>query len=490
MVWALSVSEESLGTRMGRTIYTNQRGRVDGPMSRGGSSGKSHRVGRLRLSNAAVEPAARFHDGSSQEAPLSDIEPVTHPEPGVWTDLAGDAELEAQPRGREPFALAVKANIAVRGFRRSAGCRGLDLVPQDADAPVVAALREAGAVVVGMTNMHELAFGITSNNSAFGPVRNPLDPERAAGGSSGGSAAAVAQGDVPVALGTDTGGSVTIPASLCGVVGFRPSTGRWPGAGVVGLSWTRDTPGVFTRTVGMAERVDHAVTGAGESERIERRPRLGIPAELVDDLDPATREAFTEALSRCGTAIETVEVEMGSILELTRAAEMPIVLWESRRLLADVAARALGLAPEAAFEHLMESVLSPDVHGILEASVSHPVEAVEYALAQSRVVQSREHYAAMLVTHDLDGLIFPGTPSPAPILGQDDVVQHLGEEISTFELYTRNAGPGTILGVPMLTLPVPVPADGLPVGITLQGQRLGDRRILALGRDIEALLQA
>lgn len=421
---------------------------------------------------------------------MSDIEPVAHPEPGVWTEVAGAAQLEAQPRGHAPFALAVKANIAVRSFRRSAGCRSLDLDPQEADAPVVAALREAGAVVVGMTNMHELAFGITSNNTAFGPVRNPVDPERAAGGSSGGSAAAVARGDVSVALGTDTGGSVTIPASLCGVVGFRPSTGRWPGGGLVGLSWTRDTPGVLTRTVELAERMDSAVTGAGGSERPERRPRLGIPTELVEGLDPATREAFSEALSRCGTVIETVEVELGSVLELTHAAEMPIVLWESRRLLADVAAKAFGLAPDAAFEHLRESVLSPDVQGILEASVSHPVQSGEYALAQSQVVQSREQYAALLATHDLDGLIFPGTPSPAPLRGQDDVVQHLGEEISTFELYTRNTGPGTILGVPMLTVPGPVPDGGLPVGITVQGPRFGDRRILALGRHLAALLQA
>ena len=135
-------------------------------------------------------------------------------------------------------------------------------------AVVVAALREAGAVVAGITNMHELAFGITSNNAVFGPVRNPADPTRAAGGSSGGSAAAVARGDVPVALGTDTGGSVTIPASLCGVVGFRPSTGRWPAAAAAGAARTRRPPARASGCVGAA-----AVGAAGWHRLVAVAPR-------------------------------------------------------------------------------------------------------------------------------------------------------------------------------------------------------------------------
>ncbi|MBM6621070.1 hypothetical protein JTF08_05560 [Micrococcaceae bacterium RIT802] len=419
---------------------------------------------------------------------MNDISPIEDPEAGVWTQVADASEVRAQPRTGESFALAVKANIAVRGFRRSAGCRGLDLGPEAADAPVVAALREAGAVVVGITNMHELAFGITSNNAAFGPVRHPADPTRAAGGSSGGSAAAVARGDVPVALGTDTGGSVTIPASLCGVVGFRPSTGRWPGAGLVGLSWTRDTPGLFARTVSDVERLDTAVAPGNDGGVPASRPRLGIPAELVEDLDPETEAAFATALDRCGDVVETVDIELGRVLDLTRVAEMAIVLGESRRLLADVAARALGLSPEVAFERLVESVASPDVRAVLEAELAHPVTAEEYARAQGEVARARTLYTNLLAEHDLDGLVFPGTPAPAPLLGQDDTVEHLGGPVSTFGLYTRNTGQGTMLGAPMLTLPAPVPAGGLPVGITLQGARFRDRALLALGLRLEAVL--
>lgn len=425
---------------------------------------------------------------------MNDIRPIEHPEPGVWTQVADASEVEAQQPPGAPFALAVKANIAVRGFHRSAGCRGLDLGPEEADAPVVAALREAGAVVVGITNMHELAFGITSNNAAFGPVRNPVDPSRAAGGSSGGSAAAVARGDVPVALGTDTGGSVTIPASLCGVVGFRPTTGRWPGAGLVGLSWTRDTPGLFARTVAEIERLDAAIApgmvpgtgGRHDGGAPASRPRLGIPAELVEELDPATAAAFAASLHAWGEAVETVDMHLGHVLDLSHAAEMPIVLWESHRLLADVAARAFGAPPEAAFALLVDSVASADVRAVLEAELFHPVTAEEYARAQGDVARARTGYAQLLAEHRLDGLVFPGTPAPAPLLGRDETVEHLGERVSTFGLYTRNTGQGTMLGAPMLTLPAPVPAGGLPVGVTLQGAPFADRSLLALGRRLEA----
>src|SRR5690606_13609012 len=129
------------------------------------------------------------------------------------------------------------------------------------DAPVIATLRRAGALFLGKTNMHELSFGATSINRHTGPVRNPANPDLIAGGSSGGSAAAVAAGLAPAALGTDTGGSCRIPAALCGIVGYRPSNGRYSNAGVVPLSLTRDTIGLLTRSVEDAVLLDSAITG-------------------------------------------------------------------------------------------------------------------------------------------------------------------------------------------------------------------------------------
>ncbi len=165
-------------------------------------------------------------------------------------------EKPADAGGRRTRGRAVRGQRQHRR-RRNADHGGSPLLADHVpavDAGVVSMLREAGAVVVGKTNMHELAFGVTSNNAEHGAVKNPVDPGFSAGGSSGGSAATVALGAVPFSLGTDTGGSVTLPASFCGVVGFRPSVGRYPADGLVKLSWTRDTVGLHTRSVASRAR--------------------------------------------------------------------------------------------------------------------------------------------------------------------------------------------------------------------------------------------
>lgn len=421
------------------------------------------------------------------------VHPIDAPEEGVWTEVATADQLAAQrvPGEAAPFALAVKANIAVRGFVRSAGCPALVGAAEEVDAPVVAALRAGGAVVVGMTNLHELAFGITSDNRAFGPVRLPGHPDRSAGGSSGGSAVAVATGAARLALATDTGGSAQIPASHCGVVGFRPSVGRWPTAGIVGLSWTRDTPGVFARTVAEVLRADQLVAGRGPTASGApdgRRRRLGIPAELVAALAPETESAFEAFRERVAGAVELVEVPAGDWLPLAQGAEMPVVLFESHRLLADVAAGALGLPPAAAFEALADQAASPDVRAILGMESATPVSGEAYDAAMRDVLEARARYESMLDEEQLDGLVFPTAPAPAPLLAESETVRHLGEDLPTFPLYTRNTGPGTMLGAPMIAVPLPVGAGALPVGATVQGRRFEDARLLEAAAIIERAL--
>lgn len=156
--------------------------------------------------------------------------------------------------------IAVKDNVDALGFPTTAGTPALGGVNPEGEASVVTAFRRAGAVTMGKTNLHELAFGVTSNNAAFGPVRHPRFPDRIAGGSSGGSATAVALGIVPLSVATDTGGSISIPAATCGIAGWRPTTGRWPGDGVVHLSWTRDTIGVHATAVTDLALADGLVT--------------------------------------------------------------------------------------------------------------------------------------------------------------------------------------------------------------------------------------
>ena len=176
--------------------------------------------------------------------------------------------------------MVVKDNIDVVGFPCTAGSPALAGHRPLRDADCVAPLRAAGAVVLGKSNLHEFALGVTSGNAAYGAVRNPHAPGRIAGGSSGGTAAAVAARLAPVGLGTDTGGSIRIPAALCGVVGFRPSTGRWPARGVVPISVpSRDTAAPMARSVADCALLDAVV--CGEDPRLQilspRGLRLGVP---------------------------------------------------------------------------------------------------------------------------------------------------------------------------------------------------------------------
>lgn len=416
---------------------------------------------------------------------------------GVWTELASHQHLQWQldtlkPPSNDAAAptIAVKANIGVAGLARSAGCMVLERDRPVVDAPVVAALKSAGYLVVGATNMHELAFGITSENTDYGPVRLPGHPKRSAGGSSGGSAVAVAEGAVDIALGTDTGGSVSIPASHCGIYGLRPSTGRWPGGGITGLSWTRDTAGVFARTLAQLQSTDTIITGQPAEPASTNKIRLGLPTQLLESLDPHTERAVNLAFEKLAQHAVLVEVDYAPILERLTDAEQPVVLWESRRLLASVAAQTFAMTPQAGFEYLANHAGSADVASLLQAELADPVSSDSYAGAQRSIMQARSSYDQLLAKHQLDALVFPATPVPAPLLGSGGLVEHLGEPAPIFPLYTRNTAQGTLVGAPMLTLPLPIAHHELPVGLTLQGARFEDQQLLPLAATVDAACSA
>lgn len=279
---------------------------------------------------------------------------------------AGRADARLAAGTRLPLLgipVALKDNIETTGFPCAAATSALaDKQPRE-DADVVKRLRAAGAVVAGMLNMHELAFGITSNNAVTGAVRNPWNRERIAGGSSGGCGVAVAARLVPLAIGTDTGGSVRVPAALCGVTGFRPTVGRISAAGIVPISATRDTAGPLAQTVRDCAWVDQVLSGTPPlSVTSLKGIRIGLPgAPFWTELDPSVQDVAERALSALRRAgAQLVPLEIPGIAELDTASSFPVVLYEFvRDMRAYLASRERGVTLEA----LIDGVRSPDVRG-------------------------------------------------------------------------------------------------------------------------------
>lgn len=412
---------------------------------------------------------------------------------------AGAGAATEPPAGRRTFALAVKCSVAVRGYALTSGCPVFADAIAPADATIVATLRRRGGRVVGTTNCHELAFGITGANAWTGPVTHPADPDRSPGGSSSGSAVVVATGEADLAIGTDTGGSVSIPSSVCGVVGFRPTVGRYPGDGLVGMSWTRDTAGLFARNVATVATADAWLTGRDAADRTPYGApgretgwaggrRLGVPVEFLDGLDPRTERAWHRAAAAASVEWELVEFSLAEVLGLLHRPGWETVGYESRILFSEYAARVLDRTPDEAWRVLLDGVVTPDVADALRRSDARPVRPEAYAVTIERVLAARSAYAAALDAAGCDLVLFPTTPRPATRLVDTETVEHLGEAQHVFSLMTRHTAPGTMLRTPMLTLPTAVDPGELPVGVTVQGRPLADRAVLAAGRELATAL--
>src|SRR3984957_1804311 len=385
--------------------------------------------------------------------------------------------------------LALKDNLDTIDYLTTGGTPGLAGNRPKRNAVIVQALFDAGAIALGKCNLHELAYGITNNNAAFGPARNPYAPDRIPGASSGGTGVAVAARLAPGGIGSGTSGSVRVPAALCGLVGLRPTTGRWSQAGIVPISHTRDTAGPMTRSVADCALLDGVVTGGPTEVAAAKLKglRLGVPKQhFWENLDTELEKICRSALDRLSDAgIELIDVDMSEEARLDREAGFPIALYET---VADLNVYLAEHQTGLDYAGLVAKVASPDVKGILQSLLGAgavPETAYRQALEQRKVLQ--DTYSRHFRDHRLAAIVFPTTPAPAAKIGDDETFLLNGKAVPTFPTFISNTSPGSVGGIPGISLPVGITAAGLPVGIELSGPEASDQQLLALAAAVENL---
>jgi aspartyl-tRNA(Asn)/glutamyl-tRNA(Gln) amidotransferase subunit A len=371
--------------------------------------------------------------------------------------------------------LSIKDLLDIRGMATTAASRVREGHVAERDAPTIAYLRQAGAVLVGKTNLHEFAFGTTNEDSAFGLARNPHDPTRSPGGSSGGSAISVAAGMALATVGTDTGGSIRIPSAACGIVGLKPSLGEVSVDGVVPLSRTLDHVGPLAQSVTDASLVYHALLGDVGAKPPVPAPihglRLAVPRSyFCDVLDDDVRARFEEALDRLrGAGAHVDEIEIRHAKEIA-----PIYL---HIVLADAAAyhaTALETMPER---------YTPPVRIRLE--MARYVLAEDYVRALAGRERLMREVDAALAQHD--ALILPTLPIPAPPLGAN-TIQVGGVAEPVRNLMLRLTQPFNVTGHPAIAMPSGLTADGLPCSVQLVGCRMQTDALVRVALACEGLV--
>ncbi|HEY7475034.1 MAG TPA: amidase [Vicinamibacterales bacterium] len=402
----------------------------------------------------------------------------------VWPDAARAAAREADA-ARERRAdrgplhgipISLKDLIDVAGEVTTAGSRVLADHVAERDAPVVTRLRHAGAIFLGKTNLHEFALGTTSEDSAWGPVRHPRDPSRVAGGSSGGSAVAVALGMGLASIGTDTGGSIRIPAAACGIVGLKPAQGDVPNDGVVPLGRSLDHVGPLAASVQDAAWIWAILSGRDAPTlnppppgALRLRQLVGYFASPVSPEVNQTVERALQRLRSAGATVTTAEVPLATSLQ---EAYVNTVL------------------PEAAFWHERYLDTRGDDYTPLvrsRLSSGRDIPAVKYFAAQDVRIELRREVDAAL--DGCDALLLPTLPIVAPLIGESEIAIDPSSRTRTpvRSAMLRHTQLFNMTGHPAISLPLDTP--GLPVGLQLAGRFQDTAGLLAVAAACERILR-
>jgi mandelamide amidase len=428
---------------------------------------------------------------------LGDLNAFITLDPDKVLEAARSADLRRA--GGEPpgalhgLALPVKDSIDTADYRTTSGTNALRDFQPRRDAAVMNSLRAAGAIVLGKTNIHELSYGWTSNNAAFGPVHNPYERQRIPGGSSGGTAVAVAARMAPAGLAEDTNGSIRIPAALSGIAGLRPSTGRWPQRGVMPITPLFDTVGPHARTVADLALLDAVVTGDTRLTPVAslRGVRLAVsPAYYLAGLHPETDRVMRAALVRLKDAgAVIVEAEVPQLAELVNAMNFQI---QTSDTVPSVREYLKAEGTDITFEDILAQ-MSPGIRWIFD-NFSLP-GGQYYPSAQAyenarKVVRPKlqETFRRYFRENQVQALVFPAALCPATLIGEDVETQWGGEKKPIFSVYSRNVAPGNCASLPGLVLPGGLSSDGLPVGIEFDAPIGKDRELLGLGFAFEQAL--
>ncbi|GHH82820.1 indoleacetamide hydrolase [Streptomyces sulfonofaciens] len=410
---------------------------------------------------------------------------------------AGDADKARAAGSGAPFLgvpIGVKDSYATRGLRTTLGVEVLGSFVPAEDSDVVGAIKDAGGIVFGKTNLVEMSFGLTGNNSRYGQVKNPYGHDHVTGGSSSGSAAAVAARLVPAALGGDSVGSIRVPASLCGVVGFKPTTGRWPKGGVAPVSHTLDTTGVLARSVEDCALIDRIVTKDAAAPPSDRTDLHGTkfahaPRQYMELIDPETEAHFRNALRRLRDAgAEVVEIDLGD--DFSRLADR--LTWNLffRETMEGVSEFLRRNNFPVSF-HDIYNELKPELREtwgkvVLPGGQGYvSQEAYEATLSVDRPELQRR--LAEVFTHSgFDALVFPTTPRAAPLIEHQSRFTIAGEEVGERSL-AKNTVPTSGAGIPGISIPIGLTGHGLPIGLEIDAAHGQDRKLLDLARRVESV---